>query len=138
MGKFFSVFLPFLPILIGIGLKAALVDQFPGSMEEKVELAKKVYFGSLWIDLTVTAYLMPISAYLSGVDFSKSVDRTLLSAPFVVLVLCLILALALPKFGNEDELFVLWLPIALSAVWVLVAGAIIVLSKRKHPSEVGG
>ncbi|MEW8333106.1 MAG: hypothetical protein AB2692_19390 [Candidatus Thiodiazotropha sp.] len=131
MIRFFSIFLPFAPIIVGIALKASLIDEFEGTTEEKVELAKLAYFGSLWIDLTVTAYLMPISAYLSGVDFSKIVDRVLLVAPFVVLVICLVLALALPNIGITDQAVVLWAPLFVSAAWVVVAGLIITLSGRE-------
>jgi hypothetical protein len=112
---------PFLPVIIGIGLKFSLYDKPTPSL---ATFFKEHYVTGLWIDFIATAYISGV-AWLIARKQTDPLDTALafyvLVMPAGVLLVCLLFAFGAPKVGG-GELFTLWLPAGLAAISVALTG----------------
>ncbi|HXO64108.1 MAG TPA: hypothetical protein VN882_05365 [Steroidobacteraceae bacterium] len=125
-----KVLAPFFPVVIGGALKLALLDNVPTLDTERTAFLMNAYAKPLWLQLLVSAYILPIAAIMSGV-VSKGRIAALYIVPAVVFFLCLILSFGLPKLtGSQSLLLQVWLPAVVSGACVVVLGVILVTAPR--------
>lgn len=125
-----KVLAPFFPVVIGGALKLTLLDDVPKIDVERTAFLMNAYAKPLWLQLLVSAYILPIAAIMSGV-VSKGRIAALYIVPAVLFFVCLFLILGLPKLMGEQSLFFqVWLPATISAICVVVLGIILVTAPK--------
>lgn len=125
-----KVLAPFFPVVIGGALKLTLLDDVPKIDAERTAFLMNAYAKPLWLQLLVSAYILPIAAIMSGVA-SKERIAALYVVPAILFFVCLFLVLGLPKLLGEQSLFLqVWLPAVISAICVVVLGIILVTAPK--------
>jgi hypothetical protein len=119
------VLAPFIPVIIGGALKLALLDQVPEEAEARTAFLINSYAKPLWLQLLVSAYILPIAAIMSGTASKKKLTA-LYVIPALVFIVCLALFLGLPKFQVNDIFWNIYALDALAAICVIILGVILV------------
>lgn len=126
--KFLKAFSPFVPIALGIALKLSILDDVPTEASQRTAFLTDEYGRSLWLELLVSAYLLPITAFLTGTTGKRL--AVLYITPAVFFVVCIFLVRGLPKFGIESNAWQIWVPDILSVLCVLVLGLLMVTTPQ--------
>jgi hypothetical protein len=112
--------LPLLALGAGIILKIAFIDAIPSSGQYQYMVAN--YLRPLWIELTVSAYVLSAGILLTKISkIPDKVRKQIFWVPIGCFVICIFFALVLPKFGVVSEFITGWLPafLGLGAIaWV--------------------
>jgi peptidoglycan/LPS O-acetylase OafA/YrhL len=115
--------LPFVPVVVGIGIKFALIDN-PG--ENVSEYLFDEYMRPAWIEFLVTAYVMGLAAMLSQQRLNKALPRVDIliyaAVPAICFVVCLILVAGTAKAGLKSDFWQVYVPAVLAAVNLAVSG----------------
>ncbi len=118
-----KVLAPFIPVIVGGMLKLSLLDDVPTLDVERSAFLMNSYAKPLWLQLLVSAYILPIAAIMSGVASNKRI-AALYVIPAVVFLICIILIFGLPKLAIASDLWQIWLPAIVSTICVIVLGII--------------
>jgi lipopolysaccharide export LptBFGC system permease protein LptF len=121
--KKLKVFAPFVPLILGMALKLSLIDEVPSDSDSQELFMMKEYAAPLWLDLLVSAYLLPIAAIMTGTSPKRRI--ALYFIPAAAFFLCLFFVLGLPKFGLNQPMWVVWVPNVVALVCLLIVGLLI-------------
>jgi hypothetical protein len=115
--------LPFVPVVIGVGMKFALIDN-PGDDVGRYFFDE--YLRPAWIEFLVTAYVMGLATMLSRKQIDKAMSRSDIiiyaAVPALCFVICLIMVAGAAKAGLKSDLLQVYLPAALAAASLAVSG----------------
>lgn len=115
--------LPFVPVVVGIGMKFALIDN-PG--EDVAAYFFNEYLRPAWIEFLVTAYVMGLAAMLSSRQINKAMPRAdifiFAVIPALCFVICVILVAGTAKAGLKSDFWQVYVPALLAAVSLAVSG----------------
>ncbi|SMC50735.1 hypothetical protein SAMN06297251_10348 [Fulvimarina manganoxydans] len=110
---------PFIPVVIGIGLKFALIDK-PG--QDLFEHFYSTYLAPAWIEFLVTAFVIGITAMLSQPTVNKTDILVFAALPALCFVVCTILALGTAKARIESSVMQVYMPGILAAISLGISG----------------
>lgn len=116
--------LPLVPILVGVALKFAFIDDVPKDAIERQKFILDEYARPLWLDLIVAAYILPIGFIISE-KISGTARAAALLIPAGLFVVCIFSVLGLPKLGIDNSFWRIQLPDYLGVLSLVVVGTII-------------
>lgn len=122
--------LPFVPVLVGIGLKFALIDRLRDGTEVGDHFFE-TYLRPAWIEFLVTAYVLGFAGLISSTMRTAADLWLLLALPAVCFVLCLLLTLGTAKAGVASDLLQVYLPAAIATVSIATTGGRLASSARQ-------
>jgi hypothetical protein len=110
---------PFVPVLVGVGLKFSLLDSAPVSVGDHLLTE---YLRSAWLDLLVTATITGVSWFLVERRVDMAAGIVFLAIPLASFVLCIIFSLGFPKAGVDGPMWTVACPTALGVVSLALCG----------------
>lgn len=110
---------PFVPVAVGIGLKFSLLDTITGPVPDFIF---NNYIRGLWLDLLVTAAITGVSWYLSGGRSELRAGLVFLVVPLASFVICIVLAVGVPKSGVANPLITVFAPLAAATLSLALSG----------------
>ena len=115
------------PIIIGILIKFSVIDVVP--TDQAWSFFKEEYANPLWVELAVIVLILPIGAEIP--ENSKKIYKDLLLiGPWVLILVCLLLVLGLPKIGVDQEFITIWLPAILGLIFLAITQEIVHLKEQ--------
>ena len=115
--------LPFVPVIVGISLKFALIDE-PG-----VDVGAYVfneYMHPAWIEFLVTAYVTGVAALLARSAGGRTTEKpdifVFIAFPAICFVICLVLMAGTAKAGVHSDFLLVYLPASLAAISLAICG----------------
>lgn len=123
--KIFKLFIPLVPLLLGIALKISIFDEIPKSKTEQIEFMISNYLKPLWLELLTISYLLPIG-FLSGDSPTLKQRLTIYFNPVITFIVILFFILALPKFGLKSDLWIIYIPGVLGLFSMFINQSIII------------
>jgi hypothetical protein len=115
--------LPFVPVIVGISLKFALVDE-PGT--DVGAYVFKEYVRPAWIEFLVTAYITGVAAIIARSAGGRATDKldvfVFIAFPAICFVICLVLMAGTAKAGVHNDFLQVYLPASLAAFSLAICG----------------
>src|SRR6266850_5096328 len=121
----FKILAPFIPIIIGSALKLSLFADVPKPKDARNAYLIAEYVRLLWLQLLISAYMLPIAAIMTQVEWPRRTMTALYLVPAGAFLICLFLVLGLPRLGAESNMLQIWLPDGLAALCTIILGAIL-------------
>jgi hypothetical protein len=111
--------LPFVPVIVGVSLKFALIDQ-PGAY------VFSEYVRPAWIEFLVTAYVTGVAALLARSAGGRTMEKldifVFIAFPAICFVICLVLMAGTAKAGVNNDFLQVYLPASLAAISLAICG----------------
>jgi len=126
--SFFAPFIPFIPIVIGAALRFSIFGEQHVDPVERNGYLIKEYLRPLWLELLVAAYMLPVAAVLTRIQWPKRTLGAIYVIPAAVFLACLVLVNGLKNVGITGNVVQIWVPDVLAAVCTLALGIILVKS----------
>lgn len=111
--------LPFVPVILGVALKFALVDTPPADVAKHFF---DTYLRPAWIEFLVTAYVMGVAAMLSGKPLNRTDIILFIAVPALCFVACLVLVAGTAKAGIDSPLMQVYIPAVIAAASLGISG----------------
>ncbi|MBO0905798.1 hypothetical protein [Jiella sonneratiae] len=111
--------LPFLPLVLGVGLKFALIDQPAGDLLDHIQ---EVYLRPAWIEFIVTAFILGATALLSQPVVDKKDITVYAIVPLACFIVCVILVAGSEKAKIDSRLVQVYIPGIITAVSLAFSG----------------
>lgn len=111
--------LPFLPLVVGVGLKFALIDQ---PSDDLLDHFYEVYLRPAWIEFIVTAFILGATALLSQSVVDKKDVTVYAIVPSACFILCVILVAGSQKAKIDSGVIQVYIPGVVTAVSLAFSG----------------
>ena len=117
--------IPFIPVLVGVILKLALIDKVPTTPGERKIFIVETYLTSLWLEFLVAAYILPIGLFIRGISIKPALRVLMYISPAIAFIICSLFFLAVPKFGITSIWLVIGIPTFTGALALILMGYVV-------------
>jgi hypothetical protein len=114
---------PSFVLFIGIIAKAAIIDPAPDPSVNKELYFRENYAKDIWLNLVIASYLSGVTWYFAGGEQREKMVWFLIG-PVLIGLLCLFLAVGLPKWHPVGPAWTIWVPAGLGFVSSGVSGVL--------------